>query len=392
MKLSRRVTDTPPYLFHLIDEKRKAAQQKGIDVISLSIGDPDQPTPDFVLDLMDEEIRDPRNHVYPSYKGEPDFCEAVAEWFSERFSVKLDPATEVMATIGAKDAVSHLPLAFLDRGDFGIVTDPGYPVYEVAIGFAGAEVIRVPLTEDRGFLPDLDSISPDIADKANIIFVNYPNNPTAAVADTGFFEKLVEFAIRHKLIIFADNAYSEVYFEEEDKPISIMAIEGARETAIEVHSFSKTFNMTGWRIGFVVGGKDLIDAFLTLKSNFDSGIFMAIQRAAARSLRHPQTRIFAEERTRLFKNRRDRIATALSGLGYRFELPRASYYFWVRVPDAYDSSVTFCADLLEGTGLVVTPGVGYGPSGEGYFRISMTAPDERIDEGLARLKEFSKDY
>jgi LL-diaminopimelate aminotransferase len=391
MKLSRRVTDTPPYLFHVIDEKRKAAQDRGIDVISLSIGDPDQPTPDFILELMDKEIRDPRNHVYPSYKGEPDFCETVAEWFGERFKVKLDPATEVMATIGAKDAVSHLPLAFLDPGDFGIVTDPGYPVYEVAIGFAGAEVIRVPLTEDRGFLPDLDSISPDVADRANIIFVNYPNNPTAAVADKRFFEKLVAFAIDHKLIIFADNAYSEVYFEEEDKPISIMAIEGARETAIEVHSFSKTFNMTGWRIGFVVGGKDLINAFLTLKSNFDSGVFMAIQRAAARSLRHPLAPGFAAERTRLFKSRRDRIAKALRGLGYRFQLPRASYYFWVRIPDAYDSSVSFCGDLLEGTGLVVTPGVGYGPSGEGYFRISMTAPDERIDEGLARLKEFSKD-
>lgn len=391
MKLSRRVTDTPPYLFHLIDEKRRAAQAKGIDVISLGIGDPDQPTPDFILELMDEEIRDPRNHVYPSYKGERDFCEAVAAWFGERFGVNLDPAAEIMATIGAKDAVSHLPLAFLDPGDSGIVTDPGYPVYEVAIGFAGAEVIRVPLNEERGFLPDLDSISPQVVDKASIIFVNYPNNPTAAVADKGFFEKLVAFAIQHKLVIFADNAYSEVYFEEEDKPISIMSIEGARETSIEMHSFSKTFNMTGWRVGFVVGGKDLINAFLTLKSNFDSGVFMAIQRAAARSLSHPQAPSFAEARTRLFRSRRDRIAQALSDLGYRFQLPRASYYFWVRIPENYDSSVDFCADLLDGTGLVVTPGVGYGPSGEGYFRISMTAPDERIDEGLERLKEFSKD-
>jgi LL-diaminopimelate aminotransferase len=391
MRLSRRVTETPPYLFHLIDEKRKAAQQKGMDVISLGIGDPDQPTPSFIQDLMDEEVRDPRNHVYPSYKGEPDFREAVADWFSERFEVTLDPATEIMATIGAKDAVSHLPLAFLDPGDLGIVTDPGYPVYEAAIGFAGAEVVRIPLTPERSFLPDLDALDPGIADKASIIYVNYPNNPTAAVADQDFFERLVAFARKHDLVIFADNAYSEVYFDERDRPISIMRIDGARETAIEIHSFSKTFNMTGWRIGFVVGGKELIDAFLTLKSNLDSGVFMAIQRVAARALGHPEARKFNAERTALFLKRRDRIAEVLWELGYEFDLPRASYYFWVHVPQSYASSIEFCADLLDRQGIVVTPGVGYGPSGERFFRISMTAPDDRIEEGLTRLKEFAKE-
>jgi LL-diaminopimelate aminotransferase len=391
MRLSRRVTDTPPYLFHLIDEKRKAAQEKGMDVISLAIGDPDQPTPSFVQDLMNEEVRDPRNHVYPSYKGEPDFREAVANWFSERFEVTLDPATEIMATIGAKDAVSHLPLAFLDPGDLGIVTDPGYPVYEAAIGFAGAEVVRIPLTAERSFLPDLDAVDPDVADKASIIYVNYPNNPTAAVADQDFFERLVAFARKHDLVIFADNAYSEVYFDEKDRPISIMRIDGARETAIEIHSFSKTFNMTGWRIGFVVGGKELIDAFLTLKSNLDSGVFMAIQRVAARALSHPEARTFNAERTALFLKRRDRIAEVLREVGYQFDLPRASYYFWVHVPQSYASSVEFCADLLDRQGIVVTPGVGYGPSGERFFRISMTAPDDRIEEGLTRLKKFAKE-
>ncbi|MEW6113238.1 MAG: LL-diaminopimelate aminotransferase [Thermodesulfobacteriota bacterium] len=391
MKFSRRVIDTPPYLFHLIDEKRKAVEQKGIDVVSLGIGDPDRPTPDFVLELMEEEIHDPRNHTYPSYKGEPDFCRMVADWFEQRFGVRPDPAKEIMASIGSKDAVSHLPMVFLDPGDCGIITDPGYPVYQAAIGFAGAEVARIPLLEERNFLPDLDAVDPELAYKAKIIFVNYPNNPTSAVADESFFERLVAFARKYDLVILADNAYSEVYFEESVRPISIMQIRGAKETAIEIHSFSKTFNMTGWRVGFVVGAAHLIDAFLTLKSNFDSGVFMAIQRAAARALSHPQVLAFNRERTKLFKDRRDRIAAALRASGFMFQLPLASYYFWVRVPENYDSSVTFCADLLEKKGLVVTPGVGYGPAGERYFRISMTAPDERIDQGMQRLQEFARE-
>ncbi len=389
MKLSRRVTETPPYLFHLIDEKRKAVEEKGVDVISLAIGDPDRPTPDFVLDIMEEEIRKPENHVYPSYKGEPDFFRGIATWFGSRFGVDLDPQKEIMSAIGAKDAVSHLPLAFLDPGDYGMVTDPGYPVYEAAIGFAGAEVIRIPLTEADGFLPDLEAIDPAAADKANIMYVNYPNNPTSAVADEGFFERLVAFARKHDIVLFADNAYSEVYFEEADRPISIMKIPGAKEIALEIHSFSKTFNMTGWRIGFVVGGEELIKAFLTLKSNVDSGVFMAIQRTAVRALNHPAAPKFNADRTALFKARRDRISRALRECGYRFDLPRAGYYFWVRIPDSYASSIEFCADLLEQKGLVVTPGVGYGPSGEKYFRISMTAPDHRIDEGMERLRDFS---
>jgi LL-diaminopimelate aminotransferase len=295
-----------------------------------------------------------------------------------------------MATIGAKDAVSHLPFVFLDPGDSAIVTDPGYPVYEAAVGFAGGSVVRIPLLEENGFLPDLDAIDPHAADKASIMFVNYPNNPTSAVADEGFFERLVGFAKRHDLVLLADNAYSEVYFEEEDKPISIMKIPGAKENSIEIHSFSKTYNMTGWRVGFVVGSSELINAFLTLKSNFDSGVFMAIQRTAARALGHPESPLFNRERTALFKDRRDRIAAALRKLGFKFQLPRASYYFWVHIPQTYRSSVEFCADLLEKQGLVVTPGIGYGPSGEAFFRVSMTAPDQRITEGLERLERFMK--
>jgi LL-diaminopimelate aminotransferase len=391
MRLSRRVLETPPYLFHVIDEKRKAVQEKGMDVISLGIGDPDRPTPGFVLDLMREEMCDPRNHAYPSYKGEPDFCLGVSEWFAERFQVELDPAKEIMAVIGAKDAVSHLPFVFLDPGDVGMATDPGYPVYGAAIGFAGASVVGVNLSEENGFLPDLDAIDPQVADRAKILFVNYPNNPTSAVADEDFFERLVAFARKHNLVILSDNAYSEVYFEEEDRPISIMKIGGARDHAIEIHSFSKTFNMTGWRIGFIVGGKALIDAVLTLKSNFDSGVFMAIQRTAARALKHPDAPAFHAARTALFKDRRDRIARVLREMAFRFQLPRASYYFWVRIPDSYRSTVHFCADLLEKKGVVVTPGVGYGPNGEGWFRISMTAPDDRIDQALERLREFVKE-
>lgn len=390
MKLSRRVTETAPYLFHLIDEKRKAAQERGIDVISLAIGDPDMPTPDFVIDLMNEEMRDPRNHQYPSYKGESDFCELVAHWFKKRFGVNLDAQNEIMATIGSKDAVSHLPFVFIDPGDTALVTDPGYPAYEAAIGFAGGTPIRIPLLEERGFLPDLLSIPEDIADNAKFIFINYPNNPTAAVADEFFFEDLVAYAKKHDLVILADNAYSEVYFEPEDRPISIMQIPGAKDLSIEIHSFSKTFNMTGWRIGFVVSSKALIHSFLTLKSNFDSGVFMAIQRAAARALGHPDAPLFNEQRTQLFKKRRDIIAAALNDFGFRFGLPRASYYFWVRIPEMYSSSVVFCADLLEKQGLVVTPGVGYGPSGEAFFRISMTSPNEKIEKGMERLKNFMK--
>lgn len=390
MKLSKRVTDTPPYLFHLIDEKRKAAQAKGMDVISLAIGDPDLPTPGFVLDLMDEEMRDPRNHQYPSYKGESDFCQNVATWFFKRFGTTIDPSSEIMATIGGKDAVSHLPFVFLDPGDTALVTDPGYPVYEAAVGFTGGRIFRVPLIEDKGFLPDLDAIPGEVADRANIFFVNYPNNPTAAVADEEFFEKLIAFATKHDLVVLADNAYSEVYFEPEDRPISIMNIKGAKERSIEMHSFSKTFNMTGWRIGFVVGGKELIQAFLTLKSNFDSGVFMAIQRAASRALNHPEAEKFNMERTEIFRVRREIIARALDATGLRYQKPRASYYFWVHIPANYSSSVDFCADLLEKQGLVVTPGVGYGPSGENFFRISMTSPDAKIEEGMKRLKEFMK--
>lgn len=390
MKLSRRVTETAPYLFHLIDEKRKAAQERGIDVISLAIGDPDMPTPDFVIDLMNEEIRDPRNHQYPSYKGEPDFCELVAHWFKKRFGVNLDAQNEIMATIGSKDAVSHLPFVFIDPGDTALVTDPGYPAYEAAIGFAGGASVRVPLLEERGFLPDLRSIPDDTANSAKFIFINYPNNPTAAVADESFFQDLVTFARKHDLVILADNAYSEVYFEPEDRPISIMQIPGAKDLSIEIHSFSKTFNMTGWRIGFVVSSKALIQPFLTLKSNFDSGVFMAIQRAAARALGHPDAPLFNEQRIQLFRKRRDIIAAALNELGFRFGLPRASYYFWVRIPEMYSSSVVFCADLLEKQGLVVTPGIGYGPSGEAFFRISMTSPNEKIKQGMERLKNFMK--
>ncbi len=390
MKLSRRVTETAPYLFHLIDEKRKAAQKRGIDVISLAIGDPDMPTPDFVLDLMNEEMRDPRNHQYPSYKGEPDFCEMVADWFEKRFGVRPDAKNEIMATIGSKDAVSHLPFVFIDPGDTALVTDPGYPAYEAAIGFAGGTPIRIPLLEERGFLPDLSSIPEDAADAAKFIFINYPNNPTAAVANESFFEDLVSFARKHDLVILADNAYSEVYFEPQDRPISIMQIPGAKDLSIELHSFSKTFNMTGWRIGFVVGSKTLIHSFLTLKSNFDSGVFMAIQRAASRALGHPDAPLFNEQRTQLFKKRRDVIASELNELGFKFILPRASYYFWVRIPEIYSSSIDFCADLLEKQGLVVTPGVGYGPSGEAFFRISMTSPNEIIEKGMERLRNFMK--
>ncbi|MFH0959411.1 MAG: aminotransferase class I/II-fold pyridoxal phosphate-dependent enzyme [Pseudomonadota bacterium] len=390
MKLSRRVTETPPYLFHLIDEKRKAAVERGMDVISLGIGDPDMPTPDFVLDLMNEEMRKPCNHQYPSYKGEVDFCENVAKWFGERFGAKLDPQHEIMATIGAKDAVSHLPFVFIDPGDTALVTDPGYPVYEAAIGFAGGRPIRISLDEKRDFLPDLSSIPSDVASSAKFIFVNYPNNPTSAVADKSFFVDLVAFARRHDLVILADNAYSEVYFEPKDRPISIMEIPDAKDISIEIHSFSKTFNMTGWRIGFIVGSKALIDAVLTLKSNFDSGVFMAIQRAAARALGHPDAPLFNERRAQIFKVRRDIIASALEEIRFRFKLPRATYYFWVRIPEHYSSSIAFCADLLEQQGLIVTPGVGYGPSGEAYFRISMTADDSRIIQGMDRLRNFVK--
>jgi len=390
MTFSKRVTDTPPYLFHLIDEKKKEAQKKGLDVVSLAIGDPDKPTPDFVLDIMQEEMQAPKNHCYPSYKGEPDFCTGVAEWFSQRFAVELDPSSEVMAVIGAKDAISHLPFVFLDPGDSALVTDPGYPVYQIAVGFAGGEVVHVPLLEANGFLPDLSYISHRQAQKAKIMFVNYPNNPTAAVADRAFYEKIVAFGQENDIVILSDNAYSEVYFEERDRPMSIMEIPGAKQTAMEIHSFSKTFNMTGWRIGFVVGGKDLIHALLTLKSNFDSGVFMAIQRTAARALLDPQAPAFHEERTALFKRRRDKIAECLKAMGFRFMLPRAGYYFWARIPRQFHSSVEFCADLLEKTGVVVTPGIGYGPSGEHYFRISMTAPDDRIDDALGRMDGFMR--
>ena len=381
MRMSSRVENLPPYLFVEITQKIAEKRAKGEDVVSFAIGDPDMPTPPHIIDRLCRAAQDPANHRYPETAGLPKLRQAIAEWYKRRFGVSLDADKEVLPLIGAKEGVAHIALCFIDPGDIALVPDPGYPVYSVSTFLAGGEPYYMPLTEENDFLPDLNTIPDDVLKRAKLLWINYPNNPTGAVADLDFFNKVVEFAQQHDLAICHDGPYTEVAFDGY-QPVSFMQADGAKEVGVEFHSLSKSYNMTGWRIGMVVGNPTMVDALMRVKSNLDSGIPQAIQYAAIEALTGPQDCI--QEHNAIYQRRRDLVIDMLNSIGLKARPPKAGLYIWAKVPEGY-TSVDFATDLLEKVGVVVTPGAGYGRGGEGYVRLSLTITDAGLVKGLSRL-------
>jgi LL-diaminopimelate aminotransferase len=386
MRLSHRLEKLPPYLFVEINRKIAEKRTRGEDIISFAIGDPDIPTPGYIIGRLCAAARDPVNHRYPETSGLPELCQSVAQWYKKRFDVILDPPKEVLPLIGSKEGIGHISFCFIDPGDIALVPDPGYPVYSMSTLLAGGEPYYMPLREENGFLPDFTAVPAAVIEKAKLMWLNYPNNPTGATAELSFFEEAVHFAQGHNLAICHDAPYTEVAYDGY-KPPSFMQVPGAREVGIEFHSLSKTYNMTGWRIGMAVGNAQMIDALFRLKSNLDSGIPQAIQIAAIEALSGP--RDFTERQNAIYQRRRDRLLKALNEIGLKTNPPKASFYVWARVPQGY-TSVQFATELLDKANVAVTPGVGYGNSGEGYIRLSLTLPDERLDDGIRRLLQWHK--
>ncbi len=382
---SDRLKALPPYLFAEIDRKKKAALAAGRPIISLGIGDPDTPTPDFIIEAAQAAVADPATHQYALDRGDAKFREAIARWFQARFGVALNPDTEILPAQGTKDTLSHLPMAIMNPGDVGLSPDPGYPVYNSSIAFAGGEVVRFPLMEDRGFLPDLEAIDAGVLERAKLVYLNYPNNPTAAAAGLDFYEEAVEWARRHEVLIAQDAAYSEVYFEE--PPLSILQVDGARDVAVEFHSCSKTFNMTGWRVGWVAGNPETIAALVDLKSNMDNGVFTAMQWAGAAAL-DGYDRPEIHDLRAMYRRRRDTLVAALGKAGLKVNRPQATFYVWVACPEGLDST-TLAERLLSQADIVATPGIGYGPHGEGYIRMALTVNEEKLNEAADRIADLS---
>lgn len=386
MRISGRMDKLPPYLFVEINKKIAEKKAKGIDIISFAIGDPDMPTPQHIIDKIRQEALNPANHRYPETSGLPELCQAIARWYHNRFGVDLDPSKEVLPLLGSKEGIGHISFCFVDPGDLALVTDPGYPVYSTSTLLAGGEPYFLKLTEEKGFLPDLEAIPQKIVRKAKILWLNYPNNPTGAVAGLDFFEKAVHFARTNDLAICHDAPYTEVAFDGY-RPHSFMEVPGAKDVAIEFHSLSKTYNMTGWRIGMAVGNNRMIDALFRFKSNLDSGIAQSIQYAAIAGLTGSQDSI--GERNIIYQRRRDKLVKALNEIGIKPFIPKATFYIWAKVPLGY-TSVGLTAELLDKANVAVTPGTGYGSAGEGYIRLSITVPDNRLDEGIKRLLTWRK--
>jgi LL-diaminopimelate aminotransferase len=378
---AERLKRLPPYLFKEIDRKKEEVMAGGVDIIDLGVGDPDLPTPGHIIEAMKDAVESPANHRYPSYSGMNDFKSAVAEWYKDRFRVDLDPGKETVSLIGSKEGIAHLPLAFINPGDVALVPSPAYPVYHIATMFAGGESYFMPLVSQNGFLPDLDSIPTEVAERARLMFINYPNNPTAAAADLEFFDRVVEFASKNKVLVCHDAAYTEMAFDGY-RPPSFMEAEGARDVGIEFHSLSKTYNMTGWRIGFAVGNMEAIDGLGGIKSNIDSGVFQAVQMAGIKALRHDQSCV--KEMTEVYSRRRDMMVKGLKEAGFEVESPKATFYLWIEVPKGY-TSAQLATQLLE-KGVVVTPGNGFGEPGEGYFRMALTQKRDRLTEAIERIK------
>jgi LL-diaminopimelate aminotransferase len=385
MRRAHRISTVPPYLFAAIDKKRREAEARGVDIINLGIGDPDQPTPAHIIESLCVEAHRPANHRYPEYEGSRAFREAAAGYYQRRFGVELDPRSEVMALIGSKEGIAHIIWAYVDPGDVVLIPDPAYPVYRVHTLLAGGTPVSMPLTAETGFLPDFAAIDPAVADRAKIMFLNYPNNPTSAVADASLFERAVAFCRRHDILLCHDNAYAEMTFEGFVAP-SVLRVEGAREVAVEFYSLSKPFNMTGWRIAFLAGNADAVAALGIIKTNTDSGQFTAIQTAAATGLcSHPEG-VFARMND-MYQKRRDVFIGGLNRLGWRIEPPRGTFYVWFCVPAGY-TSAGFATDLLERAGIIVTPGGAYGACGEGYVRAALTVDETRLREAVDRLSRM----
>lgn len=375
-----RIKHLPPYLFASIDRMKQKAIEKGADLIDLSIGDPDIPTPSLIVNAMKEAVEKPFNHRYPSYEGMLSFREAVARWYKERFGVKLDPRTEVLSLIGSKEGIGHIPLAFVNPGDTVLVPSPGYPVYSTGTLFAGGKIYTMPLREENNFLPDFDVIPKEVLFKTKLIFINYPNNPTSAIAPAKFYKEVVNIASKYKIIVCHDASYTEIYYDK--KPLSFMQTPNAKDVGIEFHSLSKTYNMTGWRIGFAVGNREVLASLGKVKTNFDSGVFQAIQEAAIVAL-GMNNNVLSDIR-KTYKERGEILYSGLRKLGIHLIKPKATFYIWAKVPSRFDS-MGFVTLMLNKAGVLVTPGNGFGEAGEGYVRFALTAPVDRIQEAVERI-------
>ncbi len=381
MKENRAMQNLPPYLFARIEKKISEAKEQGIDIINLGIGDPDIPTPQHIIDRMAISINDAANHQYPSSVGLLEFRQAIAEWYKSRFDVELNPKTEIISLLGSKEGIAHISFAYLDKDDINLVPDPGYPVYNIGTLLAGGKSYFMPLKEENKYLPVLEDIPAEIARQAKLMFLNYPNNPIGVIADIPFYEKVVEFARNYDILVCHDAPYTEMAFDGL-KPPSFLQAKGAKDVGIEFHSLSKTYNMTGWRIGWAAGNPAAIEVLGRFKSNVDSGVFQAIQYAGITALRGPQDCI--DESNRIYGERRSIALAGLERMGWKVNPPQASFYFWAPVPKGY-SSASFAEMVMEKTGVIITPGNGYGEYGEGYFRIALTVSKERMQEAFDRM-------
>ncbi len=379
---SQRLKELPPYLFVEIDKAKRQARAEGRDIIDLGIGDPDLPPPDFIIEALHRAALDPANHHYALDTGLVELRQAIANWYQKRFNVTLSPETEIYPLIGSKEGIAHLPLAVINPRDKVLVPEPGYPPYTSGTIFAGGKVIPMPLLAKNNFLPDLKKFS---RKKAKLIFINYPNNPTSATATKEFFAEAINFARENSVMVASDAAYSEIYYDAE-KPMSILEIEGAREVAVEFHSLSKTFNMAGWRIGWVCGNSKIVSALAKLKTNIDSGIFQAIQIAGIAALNSDDSH--TPEMRQIYQERRDFLINGLRSLGWKMPFPKATFYVWARIPRGFKDSLETAQDFLEKADIIVTPGVGFGKAGEGYVRMALTVSKERINEAVERLKKI----
>lgn len=381
---SERINNLPPYLFAAIDEAKARVIEKGVDVIDLGVGDPDMPTPDNVIQALYRSAQNPDRHKYPSYTGMLSFREAAAKWYKEHLGIELDPVSQVLTLIGSKEGIAHIPLAFINPGEIALIPDPAYPVYKIGTLFADGKPFIMPLLEENGFLPDLDAIPKNVAKLAKLMFLNYPNNPTLAIAPEKFFEDVIEFAKENEVIIVHDNAYSEMTFDGYRAP-SFLKFDGAIDVGIELHSLSKTYNMTGWRIGFAVGNAEILDGLGRVKTNVDSGAFGAVQEAGIEAMQGPQQCI--SDMNKIYTQRRDALMVGLKELGIDVQPPKATFYIWAPVPEGHDS-MGLSKILLEEAGIVATPGVGFGEYGEGYVRFSLTRSVERINEAVERMGQL----
>jgi LL-diaminopimelate aminotransferase len=383
IEVATRIKTLPPYLFAAIDKMKQEAIARGVDIINLGIGDPDLPTPMPIIESLAKAAKDPKHHQYPSYEGMLSFRKAVAEWYKRRFNVTLDPANEVLTLIGSKEGIGHIHLAFVDPGDIVLVPSPGYPVYPVGTSFCGGQSYIMPLTKANGFLPDLTAIPKDVAKKAKLMWLNSPNNPTSVIMTKDYFKRVVDFAQEHQVIVCHDAAYSEIYYDGR-RPSSFMEVDGAKDVGVEFHSLSKTYNMTGWRLGFVVGNKGVLAGLGKVKSNLDSGCFEAVQEAGITALSLDDA--VTDDLRGTYQDRRDTLVPGLKQLGLEVDPPPAAFYVWVTVPKGY-TSASFTAHLLEKAGIVTTPGNGFGAPGEGYVRMTVCTTKERLAEAVERIKK-----